>query len=142
MKNIVNKINTTHNTVNIKEGGNVENVFGSMVTLQDICVPEVEIVGNTINIDSLGEFDSNIDKYEDIAFVSGGTLASDYKKVVSGVKWNNSFNRVNINNSYLTIEENYYSKGIYGAVVEVNGKESFTGEIKANNNYVEIKKVT
>ena len=138
MNNIVNKINTTHNTVNINSG-NVENVFGSMVTLEDICVPEVEIVGNTINIDSLGEFDRNMDKYENIALVSGGTLASDDEKVVSGVKWNNSFNRVNINNSYLTIEDNYYPMGIYGAVVEVNGNKSFTGEIKANNNYVEIK---
>ena len=138
MNNIVNKINTTHNTVNIK-GGNVKNVFGSMVTLQDVFVPEVEIVGNTINLDSLGEFDSNMDKYENIAFVSGGTLASDNEKVVSGVKWNNSFNRVNINNSYLTIEDNVFSRGIYGAVVEVNGNESFTGEIKANNNYVDIK---
>ena len=97
MKNIVNKINTTHNTVNIKEGGNVENVFGSMVTLQDICVPEVEIVGNTINIDSLGEFDIDMDEYEDIAFVSGGTLASDDEKVVSGVKWNNSFGYITTN---------------------------------------------
>ena len=139
MSNIVNKINTTYNTVNIKSG-NVENVFGSMVTLQDVFVPEVEIVGNTINIDSLGEFDSsNMDKYENIAFVSGGTLASDNEKVVSGVKWNNSFNRVNINNSYLNIEDSVFSMGIYGAVVEVNGNESFTGEIKANNNYVDIK---
>ena len=138
MNNIVDKINTTYNTVNIKSG-NVENVFGSVVSLQDVFVPKVEIVGNTINIDSLGEFVSNMDKYENIAFISGGVLASDDEKVVSGVKWNNSFNRVNINNSYLNIEDNYYSMGIYGAVVEVNGNESFTGEIKANNNYVDIK---
>ena len=139
MNNIVNKINTTNNTVNIKEGGNVENVFGSMVTLQDVFVPEVEILGNTINIDSLGEFDANGNKSEDIAFVSAGTLTSGYEKAVSDVKWNNSFNTVSINNSYLTMEDNIFTRGIYGAVVEVNGNESFTGEVKANSNYVCIK---
>ena len=133
------KITANKNTVIINGNSNAENLsietgitVGSIASVGGTAT-KLEANNNSAYIKNFG----NEDNIASTGIVIGGTIASMLTDSAESVNWDSSKNVVNIENSYLKIDDKQF--GVVGAAIESNLANNFAGTATANENIVNIK---
>ena len=133
------KITANKNTVIINGNSNAENLsietgitVGSIASVGGTAT-KLEANNNSAYIENFG----NEDNIASTGIVIGGTIASMLTDSAESVNWDSSKNLVNIENSYLKIDDKRF--GVVGAAIESDLANNFAGTATANENIVNIK---
>ena len=133
------KITANKNTVIINGNSNAENLsietgitVGSIASVGGTAT-KLEANNNSAYIENFG----NEDNIASTGIVIGGTIASMLTDSAESVNWDSSKNLVNIENSYLKIDDKQF--GVVGAAIESNLANNFAGTATANENIVNIR---
>ena len=133
------KITANKNTVIINGNSNAENLsietgitVGSIASVGGTAT-KLEANNNSAYIENFG----NEDNIASTGIVIGGTIASMSTDSAESVNWDSSKNLVNIENSYLKIDDKQF--GVVGAAIESNLANNFAGTATANENIVNIR---
>ncbi len=133
------KITANQNTVIINGNNNAENLsIETGITVGGIAsvggtATKLEANNNNAFIKNFG----NEDNIASIEVIIGSTIASKLTDSAEYVTWDSSKNLVNIENSYLKIDDKQF--GVVGAAIESNLANNFAGTATANENIVNIK---
>ena len=133
------KITANQNTVIINGNNNAENLSSEIgITVGSILseggtATKLEANNNSAYIKNFG----NEDNIAATGVIIGGTIASAYTDSAEYVTWDSSKNLVNIENSYLKIDDKQF--GVVGAAIESNLANNFAGTATANENIVNIR---
>ena len=136
---ITDKVNVIENEVNVI-GGDISNLYGGHVDNSNRVITNINVEGNKVKIDYLGESSDNSEEvYNIIGGAVGGAVDSSNKDMPDEVKWNSSDNNVEIKNSYIKL--NTYGKNIMGGGITgiiLGNTKPFNGTVTANNNRLDI----
>ena len=133
------KITANQNTVIINGNNNAENLSSEIgITVGSILseggtATKLEANNNSAYIKNFG----NEDNIAATGVIIGSTIASAYTDSAEYVTWDSSKNLVNIENSYLKIDDKQF--GVVGAAIESNLANNFAGTATANENIVNIR---
>ena len=133
------KITANQNTVIINGNNNAENLsIETGITVGGIAsvggtATKLEANNNNAFIKNFG----NEDNIASIEVIIGSTIASKLTDSAEYVTWDSSKNLVNIENSYLKIDDKQF--GVVGAAIESNLANNFAGTATANENIVNIR---
>ena len=133
------KITANQNTVIINGNNNAENLSSEIgITVGSIAsvggtATKLEANNNSAYIKNFG----NEDNIASTEIVIGGTIASELTDSAESVTWDSSKNLVNIENSYLKIDNKKF--GVVGAAIESDWANKFAGTATANENIVNIR---
>ena len=151
---ITDKVNVIENEVNVIGGdienevnvseGYISNLYGGHVDNSNRVIKNINVKGNNVKIDKLGESrDDREEVYNIIGGSVGGAVDPSNKDMPDEVKWNSSDNNVEIKNSYIELKTgNKYSGtnimggGITGIII--GNTKPFYGTLTANNNRLDI----
>ena len=151
--NSTDRVNVIENKVNVirrdienevnKINADINYLYGGYVDNSNRVIKNINVKGNNVKIDKLGESrDYREEVYNIIGGSVGGAVDSS-KKVPGEVKWNSSDNNVEIKNSYIELKTgNKYSGtnimggGITGIII--GNTKPFYGTVTANNNRLDI----
>ena len=133
------KITANKNTVIINGNNNAGNlsietsiIVGSIASAGGTAT-KLEANNNSAYIKNFG----NEDNIASIGVIIGSTIASKLTDSAESVTWDSSKNLVNIENSYLKIDDKQF--GVVGAAIESNLANNFAGTATANENIVNIR---
>lgn len=135
-RDIENKVNVIDADINYLYGGYVSNV--------NKVVTNINVEGNIVKIDKLGE---SRDDREEVNNIIGGAVDcavdSSKKDIPDEVKWNSSDNNVEIKNSFIELNtgNRYSGKNIMGGGITgiiLGNTKPFNGTVTANNNRLDI----
>ena len=144
------KVNVIENEVNVIGGdienevnvsdGYISNLYGGHVDNSNRVIKNINVKGNNVKIDKLGESrDDREEVYNIIGGSVGGAVDSSKKDIPDEVKWNSSDNNVEIKNSYIKLKT--YGKNIMGGGITgiiIGNTKPFNGTVTANNNRLDI----
>ena len=137
--NFTDRVNVKENEVNVSRG-KISNLYGGHVDNSNRVITNINVEGNKVKIDYLGESRDDSEKVNNII---GGAVDSSRRDIPDEVKWNSSNNNVEIKNSYIELKTGYqYSVnnimggGITGIIL--GDTKPFKGTVTANNNRLDI----